>query len=805
MARLVKSLRATAYWAEDQFDWLFSNPVFPAQIVFMLLAAWGLVGAELGIERLFWSESWFVQLSCGFAVGMLFGVVLFVWYLLDRPQRAVVFLAQPGSLTLFPSRTDRRVRRIGAYLFWALPALLLVLVAGKLAVVTAMAVTANPSDRFPWGEYFRGRLFLAFGMAGYLLVLVLAWLLFLIDDRLGIREAITRRRWFRNQPGFASGRVPRSEMALHAVSMYLVVVSVVFLAGAIGLLLWQNANQPGHVLASPVVLVCLVFILLTQLYGYWSCHVQLGTLTLAVIVVGLVVWNAASVFPEVAYKDRFPGLDEYYDHPNRVRLAELDTDGRPPGVRGLPDSRELLQDADILAAIDTRWQQQSKQPDTRPKIVLVAVSGGGIRSATWTTLMLEKLEQEMPAGVPNRAAFRNHIRLITGASGGMVGGTLYTADFDRDWSDRGTPAALLADKDIGLGLLSGIAANQSLLPTIQTAVMRDFSLNLLLPPGVPASYDRGRSLEDKWALNARDRGYGPTGKTAAELAAIRASGKRLSPFNRTFADLYEHERQGLRPSLIYSPMLVEDSRRLLISNLDLGRLAVATGPVVHTPDEGVSRVDGQYSRSGLEFFKLFPKAHTQFQVGTAARMSATFPVISPAVSLPTVPPRRVVDAGYFDNYGVDLAAMWLLQNRAALREHVGGVALVEIRAFPLQNRGLAFEAGDPAQREAGGILADAMATVSTPLRAVLRARGNAAYHRNNELLAALDYAFNTSVPKDQLVFRRFVFELDTDAALNWYLSTEEKKRIVGRADTEAIKNQAKALAEWLGDGGGPRW
>ena len=63
------------------------------------------------------------------------------------------------------------------------------------------------------------------------------------------------------------------------------------------------------------------------------------------------------------------------------------------------------------------------------------------------------------------------------------------------------------------------------------------------------------------------------------------------------------------------------------------------------------------SRSAVEFFRLFPAAHDRFEVGTAARLSATFPYVSPGVSLPTDPPRRVVDAGYFDNYGVNLAAL----------------------------------------------------------------------------------------------------------------------------------------------------
>ena len=91
-----------AFWCEDQFTWLFRNPVFPVQILLMLLASWGLLGADLGVERLFWSEIWAVQLGCGLAVGMLFGVVLFVWYLLDRPRRAVYVASRSGRPSLFP-------------------------------------------------------------------------------------------------------------------------------------------------------------------------------------------------------------------------------------------------------------------------------------------------------------------------------------------------------------------------------------------------------------------------------------------------------------------------------------------------------------------------------------------------------------------------------------------------------------------------------------------------------------------------------------------------------------------------------
>ena len=497
------------------------------------------------------------------------------------------------------------------------------MILGK-ALVIALAVQRNnpPVDL---GIYLSGRYYLLFGILGYLLSMVLAWLLFVLDERLKIRDCIVQWSPFINQPGFKSGRVPKGEVPLHAVSAYLVCVGLFFLAMAMIGLTILNSSAPGRVVTSPVVIVSLVCILITQIYGYWSCHIQIGTLTVIVVFVALAAWNSSSVFPEADYKLRFPGLEDYYAPDKRVQLGQLNNDGYIGTIPPTPGGRPQLRDADILVEISARWREALTtvlKPtvdvvESRPKLILVAVSGGGIRSAVWTGVVLEGLEKEMP-GTPGRAAFRNHIRLFTGASGGMVGATLYVGDFDRAWPDRGNPAADADDAKLGLGPVSGTLAEQSLLPTIQTAVVRDFSRNLLVPPWRTVAYDRGRALEDKWMLNARARGYGPPGTTAKELAALRDSGRRLSPFNRTFAELYKLEAQGLRPSLIYSPMLVEDSRRLLVSNLDLGSLAVAVGPVARKPEESNYRLDGLYSRSGLEFFKLFPDAHDKFEVGTAA-------------------------------------------------------------------------------------------------------------------------------------------------------------------------------------------
>ena len=143
-------------------------------------------------------------------------------------------------------------------------------------------------------------------------------------------------------------------------------------------------------------------------------------------------------------------------------------------------------------------------------------------------------------------------------------------------------------------------------------------------------------------------------------------------------------------------MLVEDGRRLIISNLDLAFAPRNIGALMLDADSSLLRpqinqfgafVDGGivpgfdlYSLTAVEFFRLFPDA-TKFRVGTAARMSATFPVISPAVTLPTSPPRSVVDAGYYDNFGINLVSLWVdLGNiKQWLVENTSGVLILQIR------------------------------------------------------------------------------------------------------------------------------
>jgi len=156
-------------------------------------------------------------------------------------------------------------------------------------------------------------------------------------------------------------------------------------------------------------------------------------------------------------------------------------------------------------------------------------------------------------------------------------------------------------------------------------------------------------------------------------------------------------------------------------------------------------------------------------------MNATFPYASPAVSLPTAPPRRVVDAGYYDNYGVDLAAVWAYDNQEFIRNETSGVALIQIRAYPSEldtQRGLEPQ-GDGTPNVANqviGWLKTSVQGLTSPLEGGLNARAWSMRFHNAAMVRILDDTFNNG---ESRLFETFVFENFADFAMNWFISDQD--------------------------------
>lgn len=347
----------------------------------------------------------------------------------------------------------------------------------------------------------------------------------------------------------------------------------------------------------------------------------------------------------------------------------------------------------------------------RIPLIVVASSGGGIRAAAWTAAVLAKLD-----GIPG---FRRHTRIMTGASGGMVGAAAWVASIRK-------PGRFDLRQAVSTESLSAIAR----------AILLPFTL------------DRGRALEQSWEEH--------TSLVLAEpLRALAAE-----------------EEMGQVPSLVFSPMIVEDGRRLIISNLDLQHLIHVA--IVDEPSATLS---------GVQFFRLYPDA--ELKISTAARMSASFPYVSPAGTLPTTSGSlRIVDAGYYDNYGVDLAAMWIHHHRDFIRQCTCGVALVEIRDSLGRGR-TQLGAHDPPPAWLQWIQ-----WLSTPPEGRLAARESSMSFRNDELLAMLRQDLGEK-------FTTVIFELSAAAPLSWALTKPDVELIERDVETKDNGSQSRRLVDWF--------
>jgi hypothetical protein len=453
------------------------------------------------------------------------------------------------------------------------------------------------------------------------------------------------------------------------------------------------------------------------------------------------VVTAAALANNIREKFRFPALEPYYE--DRIDLSRLNpyVPKHANADACEPDQQRVDSESGPIDPIDSlqHWWSLKRRElnqtvgtrgiEHKPKLVIIATSGGAYRATFWTALVLEKLlSMDVPAG--DLAGFGHSIKLITGASGGMVAGAYFVASR----VDPAEPIEQRSEKSIGEMIESDIKDAQdrndhgfrnpllghrdSLSAVVRQLVLSDLP-SIILP--MHQSHDRGRELESHWQTIAR-----------------------------SFTSLRAGEAAGWRPHIVLSPMLVETGQPLLISNLDL------------------SDIVGESEGESVEFFHVFPQARSSFQLGTAVRMSATFPMVSPAVQLPTKQTLRVVDAGYYDNYGVSAAIRFLQQQNVTnwIKRCTSGVMLVQIRAFKT----------DPANAEPGTGIMDRISAkftwLTAPLEGALAARYATNLYRNNQEIRIVEHLYGGH-------FTTVVFEPESEknVTMTWDLTRAELKQL----------------------------
>lgn len=507
-------------------------------------------------------------------------------------------------------------------------------------------------------------------------------------------------------------------------------------------------------LVSLLSVLAIIYALISTAPDPWQLP-AIGAIALLIVLINRLRARLKFEIPEIVDQSG----NSHYLPGNQLEIAPADGD-RQTGLSPLdalqawkdrarrsPDEPAVKEGkVDPLDALKAWHERVGGRQEGKPKLVLVATSGGAYRASFWTGLVLDKLCALDTEGA--LSGFRDNVRLITGASGGMVGGAYFAARAREDGSDPGSIIDALEADILAVQDKNGAAVpdfpyksnfpipRDSLSPVAQQLVQRDIP-GLLWP--VVQRTDRGTVLEDQWIT-----------------------------LDQPFSEMMPGEAAGWRPSIIFSPMLVETGQPLLIGNLDMDLIR-----------------DDRYQET-VEFFNWFPASRDRFKIKTAVRLNASFPYVAPASALPTRPYRRVVDAGYYDNYGVDLAVAYLSQPRLKdwITKYCSGVALVELRAFP-------FPLPDPGQP---GAFKRGFQWLTTPLEGLLIARGSTMRFHNRQSLRRLKDSYH-EITGTKFI-RNVIFEVDAQASLNWYLPGRELAAIREALGHEVNTEATQRLIEF---------
>ncbi|HQW85901.1 MAG TPA: hypothetical protein PLH93_01890, partial [Flavobacteriales bacterium] len=111
------------------------------------------------------------------------------------------------------------------------------------------------------------------------------------------------------------------------------------------------------------------------------------------------------------------------------------------------------------------------------------------------------------------------------------------------------------------------------------------------------------------------------------------------------------------------------------------RLLISALPAAHlTTNAPSATMNYRPEPESVEFRRLFAaQSAGDLKLTSALRMSATFPYITPVVTLPSEPPLRVMDAGIRDNYGFRTVGSFLRAHRTWIARHTRGVVIIQMR------------------------------------------------------------------------------------------------------------------------------
>jgi hypothetical protein len=383
-----------------------------------------------------------------------------------------------------------------------------------------------------------------------------------------------------------------------------------------------------------------------------------------------------------------------------------------------------------------KWKE--KQTNDKPKLVILNTSGGGLRSSLWTFKIMRDLDSI------TKGEFSNSLHLITGASGGIIGASYY-----RD---------LILDKS--QGKIASTEMNFYL-----ENISKDLLNRIAFSISTSDIFFRLQKVEYNGQEYPKDRGY------AFEQQLIKNLNGSL---DKSLGDYFEPERAAVIPTMIFTPTIVNDGRRLLISSQQMSFLqqnysrdSMGVNPIVEN----------------VEYQKFFAGSNpNDIRFTSVLRMNATFPYIMPMVTMPTRPGMQVMDAGIRDNYGTKTTITFIHALEDWIRENTSGVIIVKVRDSKKQLKGEEY-------KEVG-----MFDKLFLPF-------GN--MYGNFPRVQDLDQdelIMNSQLYKDGLV-NVVTFNLrespEDKISLSWHLTGQEKKKIIESVNSTENRREVENLLNLL--------
>ena len=318
----------------------------------------------------------------------------------------------------------------------------------------------------------------------------------------------------------------------------------------------------------------------------------------------------------------------------------LNYDGAQPEY-SIPKMEEILSHYRLQKDYETglvslnNWKKKWHDAGVeKPKLVVLSVSGGGVRSALFTFNAMLELDSAL------NGQLLRYTQFISGSSGGLIGASYYRELYLRNKGSQ----KILENKETYLKNISKDVLNA----TAFSFIISDLFLNF-------------QQFNYHGKTYLKDRAY------AFEEQLNENTGHIL---DKQLSEYYLPELKSEIPRLVICPTVVNDGRFMVISPLPSTYLLK-------------SKNNSNFKEAipdGVDLMSYFENQGAgNLRYLSALRMNATFPYIMPVAQMPSEPTFQVMDAGVRDNYGVQTSVRYLIAFRQWIMENTSGVVFVQIR------------------------------------------------------------------------------------------------------------------------------